>query len=173
MDSRESAPTAFRHWTTPGLPPVVLLYVVLVFAAFLAVSHFLLHSSTGTKALAIGAVGFLIPLLPKVLSRQEYRLTADGLERRGGSQSGWRRLFAWDQLDRIAPTSHGFQFFLHLEEPNRVKRFWKLRFSDRASGEFHVGREDRHEVGSLIRAIQSGAPTPPADVPSSPPDPTN
>jgi hypothetical protein len=141
------------QWSARKLHPVILLYVALVFLAFMALAYFVLHSVSGVKALAIGAVGATIPLVPAVLRRNEYRLTETGLEKRPidpKKPRSFTEVFSWQELSRVRPMRRGFKFFLTLDEPRPLRRFWKTHVADAFSGEFHVESEDRERVLGIL-----------------------
>ena len=57
---------------------MALLYATSVFVGFMALAHLVFHSAEAVKALALTAIGALVTLVPTVLARTEYRLTASG-----------------------------------------------------------------------------------------------
>lgn len=155
----EPAPVLYR-WTARRVHPLVLLYVASVFAAFMAIAHFALHSTTAVKALALAAIGFLVPLVPAVIVRIEYRLTEAGLERRllaRKTPGEFREVFRWSQLDRVIPMRHGLKFTKVLRETNPWRRFWKTHLSDAFSGEVHLEAPDREPVLGIL-AERHGSP---------------
>ena len=149
----DDEPTVFHQWSARKMHPVVLVYVGLVFVGFIGLSYFVFHSMTAVKALAMTAVAAIIPLVPSVLHRVEYRLTDRSIDRRPHGiepPAEFESLVRLDEVNRIAAVSHGFKFFKPLDEPNPVKRFWKTHFSDDFSGEVHVERADRDEVFGVL-----------------------
>ena len=59
------------QWTARKVQPVVLLYLVLVFAGFMALSLFVFHSREAVTALGMAAVAAVFATLPGVLERVE------------------------------------------------------------------------------------------------------
>lgn len=147
-------------WMARGLRPVVAVYVSGVFAGFMALAHFVVHSPEGVKALALAAVGSLASLIPSMLARVEFRLTKTGLERRRLSPKEPREfeeVFLWGDLNHMAPTGSGYKFYKRGRPSNRWRRFLKLSISGRESGEFQVDPEDRERVEAIIS--RQGIPT--------------
>jgi hypothetical protein len=143
-------------WSARRVPPVVVLYVVLVFAGFMAIAHFVVHSPTAVKALAIAAAGAAIATLPSVLERIEYRLTASGVEKRAvraNDPPGFEEAFRWDELTRIVPMRRGFKYIKMVPETNALRRFWNLHISDEYSGEIHIEKPDLDRVLDLSRKL--------------------
>jgi hypothetical protein len=148
------------QWTARKVQPIIMLYVAGVFGAFMALSHFVFHSTAAVKALAIAAVGAMISMVPGVMAVEEYRLTDAGLEKRSLNEKKPRqfnRLFTWDQLHRVVPTRHGFKYYTSINEPRPMRRFWKTHISDACSGEVHAEPEDLDRVLGLLseRGIRS------------------
>lgn len=148
------------QWSARKIRPIVLLYVAAVFGVMMAVSYFLIHSLASVKALALGAIAFIVPLIPSVMSKNEYRLTASGLDKRPLKRKDpqdFKEVFRWDQLSHVVPISHGFKYYKPVDGSHRVRRFWKTHISDSYSGEFHAEAADRDEV---LRILASrGIPT--------------
>jgi len=129
--------------------PVVLLWVALIFLIFIALGYFGFHSMTAVKTLAMTAVASIVPLVPSVLGRVEYRITERRLERRVVNKrepAPFETVFRFDEVSRIVPMRHGFKFHRSLNEPRPFRRFWKAHLSDEYSGEVHVERADREVV---------------------------
>ena len=82
MSANSDKPEVYYYWSARKLNPIVLFYVATVFVAMMALSFFVLHSMTAVKALAMAAVASMVPLVPVVTSRVEYRLNERVLERR-------------------------------------------------------------------------------------------
>lgn len=142
-------------WSARNVRPVVAVWVVGVFVGFIALSHFVFHSTEAVKALLVTAVGAVGALVPSILTRLEYRLTDAGLARRRGSEKGSRELkvlFLWEELSHFVPTRTGFKYFKKMDEPNPLVRFFKLHISGDHSGEIHVEAEDLPRVRALIDA---------------------
>ena len=60
----------------------MVVYVVVVFAVFAAIAHFIVRSPEAVKALLMAAVGTVAATVPGVMGKIEYRMTASGIERR-------------------------------------------------------------------------------------------
>ena len=145
--------TVLHHWSARKLQPIVLLYTAAVFVAMMAVAHFGLHSVTAVKALALGTIGFCVPLVPMILSRMEYRLTEGGLERRPFDEKEpkeFKSIFQFDQLSHIVPMRFSFKFYRHFDETNPIRRFWKTHVSDAYSGEVLVEKADQNRVLEIL-----------------------
>jgi len=156
-------PVVLRTWRARKLRPVVLWGVVLVFLAFMAVARFVVHSGEAVKALALAAVAALVPLLPGVINRQEFRLTDRGLDRRlhdPKKPREFRVVFAWADLAAVVPTRHGFKYARRLPPSGRARRFWNRHLSDAYSGEVQVEEADRAAVLAILAdrvpAVTSG-----------------
>jgi hypothetical protein len=67
-------------WSARKIQPVIVLYVVAVFAAFAVLSVFVFHSPEAVKVLLIAAVGGVVATIPGVMEKVEYRLTESGIE---------------------------------------------------------------------------------------------
>ncbi len=145
-------PAVLDRWSARKVQPIVVLYVVAVFAVFGAVAHFVVHSTDAVKALAIAALGAVAATVPGVMERVEYRLTESGLEKRSAKRSPgpFQEVFRWPELSRVVPTGHGFKYFKATNEPNPLRRFWRRHFSDVCSGEVRVEREDLERVLGLV-----------------------
>ena len=141
------------QWSARKLQPIVLLYVAAILVAMMLFSYFVVHSMAAVKALAMTAVASMVPLVPAVLSRVEYRITGQGLDRRPVSKEKPREfetVFELDQLSYIVPMRHGFKFYRPLNESNPLLRFWKAHVSDAYSGEVHVERANRERVLEIL-----------------------
>jgi len=142
-------PEVVYQWSARKLQPIVLLYVAAVFAAMMALAYFVVHSMTAVKALAMTAVAAIVPLVPTVLMRVEYRLTERALDRRPLDKEkprAYEEVFRLDQLSHIVPLRHGFKFYRPVTDTNPLRRFWKAHVSDEFSGEVHVEKADRERV---------------------------
>ena len=149
----DGEPEVTCSWSARKLQPVTLLWVALVFLGLMAVSHFILHSTAGVKALAIGAIGFIVPLAPQVLMRMEHRLSESELERRRvdrGDPKPFESVFRVDELSHIHRVGAGFKYFKRTGEATGVRRFYRLHLSDAHSGEVHVEKEDRDRVFAAL-----------------------
>jgi len=159
MANNNNEPEVLCHWSARKMKPIILLYVAAVFGALMVPSYFVLHSTTAVKALALAAVASIVPLIPAVVSRVEYRLTARGFEHRplGKKEPGeFKSVFQLDELSHVVPMRHGFKFYKPLNESNPFRRFWKAHVSDAFSGEVHVETVDRERV--LDELAQRGIP---------------
>jgi hypothetical protein len=154
--SSEAQPAGDRilhRWTARRLHPVILLWVALVFLGFMVVAFWGFQSTDAVKALALTAVGSILPLGASVLTRDEYEMSEAGLVRRPvrGSRPGeFKTVFAWTELSHVKPVHHGIKYYRPLDEPRAWARFWKQHVSDAYSGEFHVETNDRDPVLAVI-----------------------
>lgn len=149
----EDASEVLDHWSARRVHPVIVLYILAVFAAFIVISHFIFHSQAAVKALVIAAVGAVIATLPNLLGRIEYRLTESGVEKRVlGRQSPlmFEKVFRWEELSHVVPVRRGFKFFKQVPESSPLRRFWNLHISDRFSGEVHAEKQDLQRVLGLV-----------------------
>jgi len=158
------------NWTSRNMRPVMVLYVTLVFLAFMLAAQFIFHSTDAVKALFFALIPALASMTPSLLPRTEYRLTPEGMEKRGlgGKDSRpFKEVFRWEDLSHLSSTSNGFKYYKDLEEPNPLRRFWKLHISDAYSGEFHVQGEARTAVTDRIRreGIPLARPSSPPSIP--------
>jgi hypothetical protein len=153
-------PLVLDQWAARKIQPITVLHVALVFVGCMALAYFVFHSMTGVRALALAAVGFILPLVAGLSSRVEYRLTETGLEQRplqSKKLQSFQDAFRWDQLDHVVPKKHGIKFYKILNEPKPLRRFWKAHVSDAYSGEIHVETEDRERVLRIV--TDHGIPT--------------
>lgn len=145
--------TVLDHWSARKMRPIVLLYVVAVFAVFMVLAYVVFHSREAVKALAIAAVGTVAATVPGLIEKVEYRMTESGIDKRALNPKKPREfaeVFRWDELSHVAPMRHGFRYSKTLTEANPLRRFWKAHFSDRYSGEVHIEREDRDRVLAVV-----------------------
>ena len=106
--------------------------------------------------LAMTAVAAIVPLVPTVLQKVEYRSTEDRLEKRPlGKEEAreFERVFRWGELSHVLAVSNGFKFYKPLGESNPFVRFWKLHVSDKYSGEVHVEKQDQKRVNELLKEL--------------------
>jgi len=146
-------PVVLSHWTARKLEPIVLVWVALVFLAFMALSLVVFHSVAAVKALAAAAIASLIPMVPAVLNRVEYKLTERELSSRTldpKKPKDFKRIFMLDELSHIVPTRHGFKFYKTLNDSSALRRLWKLHVSDAFSGEVHVETADQKRVVGVL-----------------------
>jgi hypothetical protein len=160
----EDEPIVLEEWSARRISPLVVLSVASIYGAFLALAYFVFHSTGAVKGLALAAVGTLVPLLPALTRRIEYRITETGLEsrpRRRENPDAFREVFRWDQLSHVVPGRRGFKFTKPNPGSNPLRRFWNAHFSDAFSGEVHLEAEDRERVLRLVetRAATRGTPT--------------
>jgi hypothetical protein len=147
-------------WSTRTARPVVAAYVVAGFACFKGLAHFVFHSADAVKALFLAMIGGVVGTAPGILNRVEYQITSTGLAKRPlrpGNPQEFKRVFAWDELTRLAPTGTGFKFYKRLPDSGPLSRFFKLHASADYSGEFHVAPGDRERVRAIIEG--KGVPT--------------
>jgi hypothetical protein len=140
-------------WTARTVRPVVLAYVLGLFAVFMIAAHLLFRSPEAVKALGMAAVGSVASLLPTILSQVEYQLTGVGLfkkPRRRKGRGELKRMFRWEELSCFVPTRSGFKYFKSIQEPKKLVRFLKLHFSSDFSGEIHAEDGDREAVLGII-----------------------
>lgn len=140
-------------WTARKVPPIVMLYVVVVFLPFMVLAYFVFHSLPALKALAITAFGTIVALVPTIMEKVEYQLTEAGLQKRSANEKKTREfttLFGWDELSHVIPTKRGFKYFKTLNESSPLRRFWKIHMSDAYSGEVHIEPEDLGRVSALL-----------------------
>jgi len=142
------------RWSARKVQPVVLLYVVAVFAAFIVLAHFVFHSDAAVKALVVAAVGAIIATTPGVVEKVEYRLTESGIDKRKADSKKpgpFKDVFRWDELNHVVPTKHGFKYYKIMNETNSLGRFWKTHISDKFSGEIHV---EKHDLDRVLRLVE-------------------
>jgi hypothetical protein len=160
MSSNSDEPVVLHQWSARPLRPIVIFYVVLVFAAFMTIAHFVLHSTAGVKALALAAVGVIVPLVPSVLGKIEYRMTGAAIEKRKLDEKDPRQfeeVVRWEDLSYVVRSGNGFKYHLAVDEGNPLRRFFKSHFSDAFSGEVQLGPTEREEIMGLLE--KRGVPT--------------
>lgn len=160
-DAANDDAEVLHQWSARKMQPIVLFYVAAVFVVFIAASFFVFHSMTAVNALALTAVAAIVPLVPSVLQRVEYRLTDRAIARRPFGAEPPREfesLVRLDELSRIVPMAHGFKFYKSLDERNPLRRFWCLYVSDAFSGEVHGEKVERERVFDVLggRGIRIG-----------------
>ena len=141
------------RWVARKLKPSVLIYVLLVFGSFMALSQFVFHSAGAVKSLALAAIAAVVALMPQVLRKIEYQANGSGVRMRAHGREAkgeLKMVFTWGELSHAVSTKQGFRYFKTLDEKRPVRRFMKLQFSDRSSGEIHVEAEDRSRVYGLL-----------------------
>ena len=144
------------RWSARKVQPVVVLYLLVVFAVFIAMASFIFHSPDAVKALLVAAVGAVAATMPGVMSEVEYRATESGIERRTlkkKKKAGeFEETLRWEHLSHVKRTSHGFKFYLAMDETSPTRRFWKLHVSDECSGEIHVEKHDLDRILGIVEA---------------------
>lgn len=151
--SSEKGSVVLDRWSARRVQPAVVFYVVAVFAVFIAVSHFVFHSTEAVKALAIAALGAVAATVPSVMGKIEYRATASGIEKRtldAKKPAAFEEALRWDELSRVVPMRRGFKYYRATNETNPARRFWKTHVSDRFSGEIHVERQDLGRILGIV-----------------------
>lgn len=141
------------RWSARRIQPVVVLYVLVVFAVFIAMAHFVFHSPDAVKALVVAAVGAVAATMPGVMSKVEYRATESGIEKRTLNEkkpAEFEEAFRWDRLSHVKRTGHGFKFYLTMDETSLPRRFWKTHISDECSGEIHAEEKDLDRVLAVV-----------------------
>ena len=140
------------RWTARKVRPIVILYVLGVFAVFIVLAVAVFDSRDAVKGLVVAAVGSVIAILPGVAERIEYRATVSRVEKRTQKKTPaeYEEIFRWDELSRVVAMRHGFKYFKILDEPNRFRRFLKMQISDQCSGEVHVEQEDLDRVLDIV-----------------------
>ena len=150
--SGSSEPEVLDRWSARKIRPIVVLYVVAVFALFMAMAYFVFSSTEAVKALALAAVATVFATVPGIMEQIEYRLTQTGVEKKNkkNESPGFTVVFRWDELSHVVPMRHGFKYFKDLNETNPLRRFWKVHFDDTFSGEVHVEKGDLERVLQLV-----------------------
>lgn len=152
-DAADDQSKVLYQWSARKLHPIVLLCVAAIFVAMMALAYFVVHSTMAVKSLAIAAVAAIVPLVPAVLTRIEYRLTERKLEKRPLADTKpkpFESVFRFVELDHAVPVRRGFKYFKVLDEPNPIRRFWKAHVLDGFSGEVHVEAADLQRVLGLL-----------------------
>jgi len=161
--SAKDEPTILYSWIARNVQPVVILYVTVIFAVFIALAFFVFHSVDGVNALAAAAIGSVVALVGNVVVRTEYQLTEFGLRKRPfptAKPKDFKEAFSWGDVDYVIPTKHGFKYFRPIEETNPFLRFWIAHLSASSSGEVHVEQGEQERVmGHLVhRKIPTSKP---------------
>ena len=147
-------------WVARNVKPIVILYMLGVFAAFMVLAYFVFDSPGAVKALLLAAVAGVASATPEILTRHRYRLTASGLMKARLRPEGEKKpkaLFTWDELSHVIPTKSGFKYYKDLPDSNALRRFFQLHFSDSYSGDVRVEAEDQARVMEILH--QQGIPT--------------
>jgi hypothetical protein len=150
---RESPGTATRvqdQWQARIMQPTfVLVYLAVVFGALIALAFFVFGSIAGVTSLVVAALGAIVALLPNILTRIEYRLSEEGIEKRRVRQQDpapFTELFRFPELDYIVPMRHGFKYYKKMDPAPPIREFLNRHFSDKYSGEVHLEKEDRSRI---------------------------
>lgn len=162
-ESGREESTELDRWSARKVRPVIVLYVSVVFVAFMVLAHFVFHSPDAVKALLVAAVAAIIATLTSVFERVEYRATEEGLEKRSLKAKDPRPftpVFRWDELNRVVPMRHGFKYVKVVAERRPFQRFWNRHVSDQYSGEVPVERQDLARVLAVVRQQGISAPGP-------------
>ena len=149
MSGGEDELRIMHAWTTRKIPPIILLGVIGVFVGYMLLAHFVFHSIEGVKALLLGSVGVVAPLVPAILQRVEYRITDRGLQKRPFRRvrpGEFEDVFRWEELDCLESTRHGFRYHRPFEATGGFRSFWRRHVSDAYSGEFRAQEEDRRQI---------------------------
>lgn len=153
MTPANETPDVLHQWTARQMSPLVPAYVLLIFVGFMAVSHFVFHSSDAVKALAGTAVAALVPLAPGVLNKLEYQLTAHELRRRlyhPRAPREYAEVLRWAELSHVKPIRDGFKYYKPVGNAGAMRRFWRRHLADAYSGEIRAGTKDRARVSAIL-----------------------
>lgn len=145
--------TTLNCWSARRVRPVVVLYIVVVFAAFIVAAQFIFRTPEAVKALVMAAVGAVAATIPGVIGKVEYRATTSGVEQRKLDEKKpgqFEKTFCWSQLSHIVPMRHGFRYYRVMDETHPIRRFWKLHVCGHFSGEIHVERHDLDRILELV-----------------------
>ena len=145
--------TVLDRWSARKIQPIVVLYVLAVFAAFIALSIVVFDSWKAVKALLIAAVGAAAATLPGVIEKVEYRLTGSGIDKRPINTKKPREftgVFRWDELSHVVPMKRGFKYYKTMGEAGPFRRFWNTQISDEFSGEVHVEERDLERILEIV-----------------------
>lgn len=148
MDMKETS-SDVCYWSARKMPPIIIVYVVLIFIAFAAISYWGLHSTTAAKTLAFTAIGSIVPLMPLAFARIEYQLSQQKLESRSSIKKTvkpYTELFRLDQVSYIVRIRSGFKYYLTFKEDNKILRFFKKHISDKYAGEIKVEKSDAERI---------------------------
>ena len=141
------------QWTARKIQPIVLGGVVLVFAAFMILARFVFHSPEAVKALGMALLGSLGGVVPGVITRNEFRLTEAGLDKRlfkENDPKDFETVFRWEELDHVVRTRNGFKFYKPISDRRVMNRLWKKWFSAEYSVEIQAVGADRETVLQIL-----------------------
>ena len=149
-ESTGAATTVVDQWQARIMQPTfILTYLAVVFGALIALAFFVFDSIAGVTSLVVAALGAIVALLPNILSRIEYRLCEEGVEKRRVRQQDpapFKELFRFSELDYIVPMKHGFKYYKKMDPAPPLREFVNRHFSDEYSGEVHLEKEDRGRI---------------------------
>lgn len=149
MESTRDEAGVLDQWTARKIQPRIVVYVGVVFAAFMALAHFLFHSPAAVKALAAAGTAAIFQLLLGVVNKVEYRLTESELKKRPLKEkepAQFESVFRWEELSHVVPIKNGFKYFKQVDQSSKVRQFWNTYLSEAASGEVHLEAEDRERI---------------------------
>jgi len=135
----------------------IVSYIGVVLAVLIPLAIFVFDSIAGIMTLAATAVGAIVPLLPNLRSKIEYRLSEAGLEKRRLRRehpAPFKELFRFPDLDYIVPNRRGFIYYKKMEATTPLRAFINRNLSDNYSGEVHLETADRERV--LARLAERG-----------------
>lgn len=144
------------HWTARKMSPRVILYVAIVFIAFIVLAYWGFHSLTAVKTLVFTALAYILSVLPMVFGRVEYQLSTHKLESRQIKKQGstpYKTLFKLEKVSHLVKSSDSLKYYLNFEEPNQFYRFFKKHFSDRYSGEIKVAPKDSAQIIAAFKGL--------------------
>jgi hypothetical protein len=144
------------HWSARKMSPKVILYVAIIFIAFIALAYWGFHSLAAVKTLFFTALAYILSVLPIVFSHLEYRLSAQKLESRQVKKQDpkpYKTLFQLAEVSHLVKSSGSLKYCLNFEEANRFHRFFKKHFSDRYSGEIKLAPKDSEQIIAALKGL--------------------
>jgi hypothetical protein len=145
-----AATTFVDQWQARIMQPTFVLgYLAVVFGTLIALAFFVFDSIAGVTSLVVAALGAVVALLPSILTRVEYRLSEEGVEKRRVRQQDpapFKEIFRFPELDYIVPIRHGFKYYKKMDPAPPLREFLNRHFSDEYSGEVHLEQEDRSRI---------------------------
>lgn len=162
-EPKSNGSTVLDRWSARKIRPIIIFYVLTVFAVFIAMAIVVFHSQEAVKALVMAAAAAVVATVPGVIERVEYRMTGSGVEKRPVKKeraAEYKEVFLWTDLDHIVPMRHGFKYYKTLPETRPLGRFWKKHFSDQFSGEIHIEQQDLERVLGIVQRRLQKASTP-------------
>jgi len=149
-ESLEIVSPVVDRWQARTMQPIIIVfYIAVVFAVLIPLAIFVFNSIAGITTLVVTAVGAIVPLLPSLLSRVEYRLSESGIEKRPVRRQNpapFKELFRFPELDYIVPLKHGFKYYKKMDSTTPLRVFINRNFSDKYSGEVHLEKADRRRI---------------------------